>query len=342
MVADESCHCGCALATWAEGDIRNPVGIIGCGSHLPPRVVPNEEVAAAAGVTAAWIEERTGIRSRRFADESQAASDLAAIACEEALEDAGITAADVSVIVVATSTPDSPQPPTACVLQHRIGAHRAAAFDVNAVCSGFVFALDVARRMVDSGGFALVVGVDLYSRIIDPADRRTAVLFGDGAGAVVLGPSATGSIHGVRLASFGAHQDLIRVPAGGSRIPPSKESLLSGEHYFQMNGRAVREFVKQEVPAAVQDFIGHLPVNAGAVKHFIPHQANQVMLRELVTELGLPNVRMHETVAEFGNTGAASIPVTLAAARNEIQRGDDVLLTAFGGGMAMGLALVRW
>src|SRR5689334_4912577 len=139
MVADESCHCGCALATWAEGDIRNPVGIIGCGSHLPPRVVSNEEVAAAAGVTASWIEERTGIRSRRFAHESLAASDLAAIACEEALEDAGISAADVSVIVVATSTPDSPQPPTACVLQHRIGATRAAAFDVNAVCSGFVF-----------------------------------------------------------------------------------------------------------------------------------------------------------------------------------------------------------
>ncbi|MFI6099309.1 3-oxoacyl-ACP synthase III family protein [Lentzea sp. NPDC051213] len=342
MVADESCHCGCALATWAEGDNRNPVGIIGCGSYLPPRVVSNEEVAAAAGVPPGWIEERTGILSRRFADEDQAASDLAAHACAEALEDAGITAADVSVIVLATSTPDSPQPPTACVLQHRIGAHGAAAFDVNAVCSGFVFALDVARRMVADGGFALVVGVDVYSRIIDPADRRTAVLFGDGAGAVVLGPSATGAIHGVRLASFGSHRELIGVPAGGSRIPPSKESLLAGEHYFQMNGRAVREFVKQEVPGAVHDFIGHLPVRADAVRHFIPHQANRIMLGELATEIGLPNARMHETVREFGNTGAASIPVTLAAARGEIARGDDVLLTAFGGGMALGLALVRW
>jgi len=342
MVADESCHCGCALAFWAEGNARDPVGVIGCGSHLPPRVVSNEEVAAAAGVTASWIEERTGIRSRRFAHESQAASDLAAIACEEALQDAGITAADVSVIVVATSTPDSPQPPTACVVQHRIGAHRAAAFDVNAVCSGFVFALDVARRLVENGGFALVVGVDLYSRIIDPADRRTAVLFGDGAGAVVLGPSATGTIHGVRLASFGAHQHLIRVPAGGSRIPPSKESLLTGEHYFQMNGRAVREFVRKEVPVAVRDFLGDLPVNTAAIRHFVPHQANRIMLGELVAELGLPDVRMHETVTELGNTGAASIPVTLAAARDEIQRGDDVLLTAFGGGMSMGLALLRW
>jgi 3-oxoacyl-[acyl-carrier-protein] synthase-3 len=319
------------------------VGIVSCGSYLPERELRNGEVAAAAGVDPAWIESRTGILARRRAAPDQASSDLARHAAEQAMDRAGITPGQLSVIVVATSTPDSPQPPTACLLQHRIRAVNAAAFDVNAVCSGFLFALDTARRMIDGGGFALVVGVDVYSRILDPTDHRTAVLFGDGAGAVVLGAVPEGrGIRAVRLRSDGEHHELIRVPAGGSRIPPSKESVLAGQHYFLMNGRAVREFLLREVPPAVRDFLGGNDVDHSAVRHHIPHQANARVIEELARELRLPAARTHYSVHRFGNTGAASVPVTMAAAGDQIAEGDLVLLTAFGGGMTMGMALVNW
>jgi 3-oxoacyl-(acyl-carrier-protein) synthase III len=319
------------------------VGILGCGSYLPEWEVPNREVAVTAGVDPAWIEAKTGILTRRRAAPDQAASDLAGHAAEDALRRAGIAAGQLSVIVVATSTPDSPQPPTACLLQHRIGAVNAAAFDVNAVCTGFLFALDIARRMIDGGGYALVVGVDVYSRILDFTDHRTAVLFGDGAGAVVLGAVPAGrGIRAVRLRSHGEHHELIGVPAGGSRIPPSKESVLAGQHYFLMKGRAVREFVAREVPAAVREFLAGNDVDRAAVRHHIPHQANARVIEELERELDLPGARTHYTVHRFGNTAAASVPVTMAAAHDRMTEGDLVLLTAFGGGMATGMALLNW
>lgn len=321
----------------------SPVGIVGCGSYLPEQEIANEVVAAAAGVPTGWIEERTGILSRRRAAPHEASSDLAAPAAKEALRSAGITARDLTAIVVATSTPDSPQPPTACVLQDRIGATGVPAFDVNAVCSGFVFALDVARRMIGDGGYALIVGVDVYSRILDPTDRRTAVLFGDGAGAVVLGPvSEGGGVQDVRLASYGEQRDLIKVPAGGSRLPPSKESLRDGDHYFKMKGRGVREFVDRELPGAVREFLASNDVDRRAVRHFVPHQANGRMIDVLVDRLDLPHAHTHRTVERFGNTGAASIPVTLSFAQRHFAAGDVVLLAAFGGGMATGLGLLRW
>lgn len=319
------------------------VGVLGCGSYLPPQEVPNAEIAPAAGVTPDWIEQRTAIVSRRRSHTDEATSDLAVRAAEAALRDAGADPAQVSVVIVATSTPDSPQPPTACLVQHRLGIPAAVAFDVNAVCSGFVYALDTARRMIADGGLALVIGADVYSRILDPADRRTAVLFGDGAGAVVLGPVPDGrGVLGVRLTSYGALHDLIGVPAGGSRIPPSKDSLAAGLHYFRMNGRAVREFVEREVPAAVRDFCAGHGVAVDAIGHFVPHQANGRLIAGLADALGLPADRLHHTVQRYGNTGAASVPVTLAAGRNRIAAGDTVLLAAFGGGMTMGLALIRW
>ncbi|RKT55516.1 3-oxoacyl-ACP synthase III family protein [Saccharothrix australiensis] len=344
------CFCGCALAEPLDGagvhEPRTPVpgvGVLGCGSHLPEWEVGNDVVATEVGVEESWIERKTGIRTRRRAAPWQAASDLAAPAAEEALRRAGLTAADLSVVVVATSTPDSPQPATACVLQDRIGAVGAAAFDVNAVCSGFVFALETARRLIADGGHALVVGVDVYSRILDPTDRRTAVLFGDGAGAVVLGPTPPGrGIVASALTSYGQHADLIKVAAGGSRIPASKESLAAGEHYFSMDGRGVRDFVAREVPTAVRCFLADLGYPADTVRHFVPHQANGRMLAELEAELAFPAARAHYTVERYGNTGAASVPITLAAAQHEFAEGDVVVLAAFGGGMAMGLSLLHW
>jgi 3-oxoacyl-[acyl-carrier-protein] synthase-3 len=319
------------------------VGILGCGSFLPAEEVTNASVAAAAGVTPEWIEERTGIRARRRAHPAQAASDLALAAARDALAAAGIAPGRLSVIVVATSTPDSPQPPTANLVQHGLGARDACAFDLNAVCSGFVYALDVARRMVADGGLALVAGVDVYSRILDPCDRRTAVLFGDGAGAVVLGPVAAGrGIETVRLASFGEHHAMIRVPAGGSRIPASEQSLRDGGHWFAMDGRAVRDFVERELPPAVRQFLADRRVAEDEIRHFVPHQANGRLVDELAARLALPVARTHTTVRDLGNTGAASVPVTLAAAQDHFAYGDLMLLAAFGGGMSTGLALLRW
>ncbi|MFI2379148.1 3-oxoacyl-ACP synthase III family protein [Streptomyces sp. NPDC018964] len=334
--------------TARSGRTSAGVAVLGTGSCLPSHVVGNDEVAAAAGVTDEWIRRKTGIGARRRAKPDEATSDLAVAAGRAAMEDAGITAADLSLIVVATSTPDSPQPPTASVVADGLGAgHGTAAFDVNAVCSGFVFALSTAEhvlRAADSS-YALVIGADVYSRILDPTDRRTAILFGDGAGAVVLGPARPErGLLASRLAGFGADRDLIEVPAGGSRLPASEQTLAEGLHFFTMNGRGVREFVDTTVTPAIDTFLRDVGLDARDVDHFVPHQANGRMLDDLSARLGIPADRMRVTYEDFGNTGAASVPVTLdrAARSGELADGDLVLLAGFGGGMAMGLSLLRW
>jgi len=306
--------------------------VLGTGSALPDRLVTNTEVGTPAGVDDAWIARKTGILGRRWAAPGQSTSELATTAARRALDRAGVPSESVSLVVVATSTPDQPQPPTAAAVQHLLGARNAAAFDVNAVCSGFVFALATARAMLSTtGGYAVVVGADVYSRILDPADRRTVVLFGDGAGAVVLGPDGPGGVEATRLHTYGEQRSLIEVPATEGR-------------YFTMNGRAVREFVQDNVPGLVRGFLADAGVAPEEVAHVVPHQANGVMLDELGPALGLPRAAVHRTVAEYGNTGAASVPVTLdsAARAGHLGAGERVLLVAFGGGMAVGLALLTW
>jgi 3-oxoacyl-(acyl-carrier-protein) synthase III len=323
------------------------IGIIGTGSYLPERVVHNEEVARHAGVDAEWIERKTGIRQRRRADPREATSDLAAAAAERALLGAGLSANDLDLIVVATSTPDHPQPATASIVQHLIGATRAAAVDVNAVCTGFVYAVAMAQGLLRerAGGRALVIGADIYSRILDVGDRRTAVLFGDGAGAVIVGEVPVGGgIITTRLRSYGDHHELIKVPAGGSRLPASVSTVRDAGHYFRMNGRGVRDFVSEHVPAAVADAVRASGLSTGDVDHVVAHQANGVLLADLARDLGLPRAKLHLTVDRFGNTGAASVPITLDAAHRDgaIEPGDVVLMAAFGGGMNLGVSLCRW
>lgn len=324
------------------------VRILGTGAYLPERVVSNAEVAVAAGVDDAWIVGKTEIRSRRWAAEGEATSDLATQAARAALESAGITAGALSVIVVATSTPDRPQPPTAAYVQRNLGAVGAAALDVNSVCSGEVFALSAAEGLLSRrGGHALVIGADLYSRILNPADRRTAVLFGDGAGAMVLGPSVSRTgprIRHLDLYSFGEFAGLIEVPGGGSRLPLDEQALAEGKQYFTMDGRGVRRFVADHLPRLTKQFLYEAGVVPNDIRHFIPHQANGVMLDALFAELALPNATMHWTLKEYANTGASSIPITLDAARRNgaFRAGDLILLTGFGGGMAAGFALVEW
>ncbi|WP_329155392.1 ketoacyl-ACP synthase III [Streptomyces anulatus] len=322
------------------------LGILGTGAYVPDRVVSNDDVGAAAGVDDAWIRRKTAIRERRWAAPGQATSDLAAAAGRAALRSAGITADQLSVIVVATSTPDRPQPPTAAYVQHGLGAAGAAAFDVNAVCSGSVFALAVAEGLLAGrGGHALVIGADLYSRILNPADRRTVVLFGDGAGALVLGPAAQGPrVRHLALHTFGELAGLIEVPAGGSRLPGDRAALEAGLQYFAMDGREVRRFVSEQLPRLTKQFLHEAGVVPDDIGHFVPHQANGVLLDAVTADLGLPRATSHRTLAHYGNTGAASIPITLdtAARAGAFRPGDLILLAGFGGGMSAGLALVEW
>jgi 3-oxoacyl-[acyl-carrier-protein] synthase-3 len=323
------------------------VGIVATGSYVPRREVPNEEIAARAGVSAEWIERKTMIRTRRFAAPDEATSDLAVRAADRALRQAGLTADRIGYLIVATSTGDFPQPPTATVVQHELGARQAACFDVNAVCSGFVYALALARSLVEQSpdSLALVVGADVYSRILDFTDRRTAILFGDGAGAAVVGrQDEPYGIVGVDLTSRGDQHQLIIVAAGGSRRPASAETLAAGEHFFRMDGRGVRDFVQENLPAAVAEHVDRHGVALREVDHFIPHQANGVMLAELTEKSGLTDARTHHTVYKYGNLGSASVPVTLDEANRagRLAAGDLVLLAGFGGGMATGLSLVRW
>ncbi|MDT7610895.1 MAG: acetoacetyl-CoA synthase [Pseudonocardiales bacterium] len=320
------------------------VGIVGTGSYLPARVVDNDEVGGPAGVGAEWIERKTGIRSRRRAAAGEATSDLAAHAAVAALEAAGLDPEELRFLVVATSTPDQPQPATACIVQDLIGARNAAAFDLNAVCSGFVFGLATVSRLLGDGGYGLVIGADLYSRIVDPADRRTAVLFGDGAGAAVLGRVPAG--HGVlrtRLVSDGAKRGLIEVPAGGSRLPASAATLDAGLHHFRMIGRDVRDYVSEHVPPMLAELILAAGLTPSDVDHFVPHQANGLMLADLADRAGLAE-QVRLTVRDYGNTGAASVPITLDETVRGVgvHPGQTVLLAAFGGGMSMAAAMLRW
>ncbi|GGZ60940.1 3-oxoacyl-ACP synthase III family protein [Streptomyces bluensis] len=320
------------------------IGILGTGSCLPGNVVTNEEVGTPAGVTDEWIVRRTAIRERRWAKPDEATSGLAATAALRALADAGIRAQDVSLVIVATSTPDSPQPPTATAVALELGVTSGTpAFDMNAVCSGFVFALATAERMLrGTGGHAVVIGADIYSRTLDPTDRRTVVLFGDGAGAVVLGPTRGRGVFATRLATFPEKRDLIRVPAGGSLIPASSTSLARGLHYFTMDGRAVRHFVESRVGPLVRDFLDAHPTDSARQPHLVPHQANGRMIEALGADLGFLPEHTHMTVQQYGNTGAASVPITLDRAAERLATGDLVVLAGFGGGMAAGLALVEW
>ncbi|MFK4099086.1 3-oxoacyl-ACP synthase III family protein [Streptomyces sp. NPDC019531] len=330
--------------------VHTPVGVLGTGSFLPERVVPNELAALPAGVTADWIERKTGIRERHHAAAHEATSDLAAEAAVRALENSGTAPEQLDWIIVATSTPDHPQPATAALLQHRIGAFRAAAFDVNAVCAGFVAALHTGALLCAGTGVAvdgrvLVVGAETYSRIVDPTDRRTAPLFGDGAGAVVLGPVAEGGgVLGTGLATDSRFHDLIGVPAGGSRLPASDKTVAAGDHYFRMRGREVREYVLRELPTAVRELLRAFDVGPEDVDHFVPHQANGAMLKDLLEPLGLPRARAHLPVTHHANTGAASIPLALDEAHRSglLRRGELVVLAGFGGGMTLGTALLRW
>lgn len=345
------CYCGCIVATPFDESFNErraaAVSVLGTGSYVPDRIVTNDEVGQPAGVDSEWIKRKTGIEERRWVTETQATSDLAVEAGRRALANAGIRADQLSLIVVATSTPDHTQPPTASFVQRALGASDAAVFDMNAVCSGFAFALSTVERMVSSsGGLALVIGADVYSRILNRNDRRTTILFGDGAGAAVVGRAELHGGHEVlasKLHSFGDLSDVISVPAGGSRLPYGA-GVAEELRYFTMDGRAVRSFVTENLPGLISSFLAVNRLSPKDIQHLVPHQANGIMLKEVLSVLDMPRTLVHMTLERLGNTGSASIPITLDEANStgQFSPGDLILLAGFGGGMAVGLSLIRW
>jgi 3-oxoacyl-[acyl-carrier-protein] synthase-3 len=317
-----------------------PVSITGLGSRVPDRIVTNEELAKHVDTSDEWILERTGIRERRMADPSEALSDLALPACREALAQAGVDGKDVDLVIVATVTPDMMFPSTAAILADQLGAKDAAAYDLSAGCTGFMYALAQAYGMVVSGltRRALVVGGDVLSRILDWTDRSTVVLFGDGAGAVVLEPSEEAGFLAFELGADGAGGEYLWLPGSGSRKFEDPDRLV------KMNGREVFKFATRVLVSSAEAVLEQCGMSVEDVDVYVPHQANVRIIDHATKKLGIPSDRVVVNVDRFGNTSSGSIPLALADAQADgrLRPGSLVLMTGMGAGLTWGSALMRW
>lgn len=317
--------------------------IAGTGSSLPERVVTNAELAESVDTDDEWIRERTGIRRRHIIDESESTCDLAERSARIALDSAGIEPTSLDLIVVGTTTPDRIYPSTACRLQARLGASECPAFDVQAVCTGFVYALGVAEKFFRAGAVdrALVVGADTHSRLLDWSDRRTCVLFGDGAGAVVLEASDSPGVMSTHLHADGRYESLLYVEGG---TPRGAGRMADGGAYTKMQGNEVFKVAVRTLRRIVDETLAANGMDRADVDWLIPHQANIRIIEATARKLGMPMDRVIVTVEDQGNTSAASVPLALDAAVRDgrVQRGQILLLEAFGGGFTWGSALVRY
>ncbi len=323
------------------------IQIIGTGSFIPERCVPNEELAPLVGLSPAGIVRRTGIRERRWAGKNQASSDLATGAVREALKNSGREAADIGAIILATTSPDMLFPSTACLVQRDLGIGKAFAFDISASCAGFLFALSIARQMIENGVIrtAAVVASEIKSRFLDFSDAATAIIFGDGAGAVILekGPASRG-IQDIRINSDGRKSGLIRIPAGGSRRPISRQTLRDNDHVIRMNGGPIFRSAVRKLVETTRSVLEDHQLTPEDIHHFIFHQANLRILSAVAKRLNLPPDRVITTLDRFGNTSSASIPMALhdLADSGRLKPGDRVILGGFGGGLNWGTALITW
>jgi 3-oxoacyl-[acyl-carrier-protein] synthase-3 len=339
------------MATFRNPRANRPhlrsVSITGVGSYVPARVLTNAELEKMVETSDDWITSRTGIRERRIAAPDEATSHLAFQAAQRALANAGVTADQVDLIIVATITPDMLFPSTACLVQQLLGATRAAAFDIEAACSGFVYALDIASHFVASHTYntVLVIGAEKMSSVVDWTDRNTCVLFGDGAGAAVLQnrPNAHGLLT-TCLGSDGGKAGLLELPAGGSAQPATADSVAQKLHFLRMDGRQTFKSAVNAMVAAATKALARCELTIPEIKCIIPHQANQRILTAVAEQLGAREEQVFVNVDRYGNTSAASVAIALdeAVRQGRIQRGDLVLLVVFGAGLTWGAAIIEW
>ena len=321
--------------------------ILGTGSELPSKVVTNHDLEKMVETSDEWITVRTGIKERRVLEEGKGNADMAFRAAQRALKDAQMEATDLDAIIMGTVTPDYPFPSSACVLEDMLGARNVFSFDVGAACSGFLNALSVADSFIRTGQInnALVVGSDALSRLLNWQDRGTCILFGDGAGAVVLGASENGSgILSTRLRTDGSYVKQLYVPAGGSLKPATPETVRRNEHTITMNGKEVFKIAVRSMEEISRQALVEADVQVSEVALVIPHQANRRIIVALAERLGIPMERVMVNLEKYGNTSAASIPVALDEAKRQgrIKPGDIVLLNAFGAGFAWGAAVIKF
>lgn len=320
--------------------------IVGTGAYVPDRVLTNADLERMVATSDAWILERTGIRERRIAAPGQACSDLGARAARQALAAAGIQPADLDMILVATCTGDQPLPSTACLIQAQLGAQRAAACDLSAACCGFVYALSVADAYVKTGSrYVLVVGAEVMSAITDWTDRGTCILFGDGAGAAVVGPAeGNRGILSTYLRSEGGLGDLICVPGGGSDMPPSEKMLTEKAQFLKMKGNETYKVAIKTLEEVARETLSAHGLTVNDIDLYVPHQANIRIIKAVAERLQLPMEKIFMNIDRYGNTSAASIPLALdeAVKAGRVKDGSLVMIGAFGAGLTWASALIRW
>jgi len=323
------------------------VKIISTGSYIPEKVITNEDLEKMVDTSDEWISTRTGIKRRHIAKKEEAASDLAYFASIKALEKANLSPEDLDMIIVATITPDMLFPATACILQDRLGARRVPAFDLEAACSGFLYGISIASQFIANGTYEriLVVASETLSKIIDWQDRNTCVIFADGAGAAILGPSSgEEGIVSIHLGADGGGAELVGVPAGGSRMPASIETVKNRQHYMKMRGNELFKRAVKVMIEAVDKALEMGGLTYDDVDFFIPHQANIRIIQAVAKRINLPMKKVYVNLHECGNMSAASIAVALDQALEErkIKKGDKILLASFGGGLTWASMVIKW
>lgn len=322
------------------------VGILGLGYYVPEKVLTNADLEKMVETSDEWIRTRTGISERRIAAQDQNTSDLALKAAQAALADAKLKPTDLDMIIVATMTPDMPCPATACIVQAKLGAPQAAATDVAAACSGFLYGLVMGQQFVAGGMYRriLVVGAEVLSRVVDWTDRGTCILFGDGAGAAVLGPTTQGKILSTVLGSDGTKADLLKVPGGGVAQPASVESVQARAHFLKMNGTEVFKHAVRGMSDAALAAVQKAGLRPEQIACVVPHQANIRIIEAVMQRAGIPLDKAYLNVDRYGNMSAASTIVALCEAVRDgrIKKGDYVLLVVFGAGLTWGAAVLKW
>lgn len=323
------------------------VGVIGTGSFLPEKIITNHDLEKQVDTSDEWIVSRTGIKERRFVQKDVSTSDLAYKAGKKAIEAANLNPEDIDLIIVATMTPDMIMPSTACIVQDKLEAKNAAAFDISAACSGFLYGLTIGNQMINSGLYKniLLIGAEVMSKVLDMDDRDTCVLFGDGAGAVVLGEVSKGKgILSTELGADGTGSDYLGIPAGGTKHPATHKTVDDKMHYLKMAGKGVFKFAVRAMGNSSLEAVKKADLSLKDIDYMVPHQANIRIIQSAAKRMNLSMDKVKVNLEKYGNVSAGSIPIALdeAVRNDEINKGDNVVLVGFGGGLTWGSCLIKW